>query len=257
MWSQFAGCLRQQSGCWFSFFCWQIVVVCAISVTSIKPMLTYGNNMHKRSNMFHQRNISVATCSISPHPTPTSISNVASCWRASAQERYLAPPHPTVPAYLAIPCTTSKYTIAKNDNPSRAASQPIAINNSMKFGDDMYLISTHAWQYMALLGPSRLAGQFFSMVFPAFSSHSWGLSGSSRFTRSSSSWSLAAEPAPQREGWMVRAIYGWIDLENKDQPCSWLNFHNIIFIYDGIRIWWYFVMCVQYAWYDFMKYDMI
>jgi hypothetical protein len=31
--------------------------------------------------------------------------------------------------------------------------------------------------------------------------------------------------------------HGWIDLENKDQPCSWLNFHNIIFTYDYMMVY--------------------
>ena len=52
------------------------------------------------------------------HPTSP---HVPSCWCASAKE-----PHPTPAHRTSIPCTTSKYTIAKIDNPSRAASQPIA-----------------------------------------------------------------------------------------------------------------------------------
>ena len=48
---------------------------------NIKPMFTYGNNMRKRSNMFHQ-----------PHPTPPhlqrSIMLVCKC-----QGTLLAPPH--------------------------------------------------------------------------------------------------------------------------------------------------------------------
>ena len=53
------------------------------------------------------------------------ISSVASC---SAKERYL--PQPTPPYHdRIIPCRTSKYTTAKNNNPSGAASQPIAYNS--------------------------------------------------------------------------------------------------------------------------------
>ena len=47
MWSQVAGCLRQQSGCWCS--CFLLTSCCRLC---------------------HQRNISVATCSIRPAPTP-------------------------------------------------------------------------------------------------------------------------------------------------------------------------------------------
>ena len=46
------------------------------------------------------------------------------------QGTLLAPTHPTPPDHdRIIPCTTSKYTTAKNNNPSGAASQPVAYNS--------------------------------------------------------------------------------------------------------------------------------
>ena len=58
-----------------------------------------------------------------PHPSSP---HVPSCWRASTKEAHPTPAHRT-----SMPCTTSKYTIAKTDNPFRAASQPIPLSMNM------------------------------------------------------------------------------------------------------------------------------
>ena len=57
-----------------------------------------------------------------PHPTSP---HGPSCWRASAKE-----PHPTSAHRTSMPCTTSRYTIAKIDNLFSAASQPITKKNT-------------------------------------------------------------------------------------------------------------------------------
>ena len=76
MWSPVAECLRPQSGCSQQTY---------VTLRNIKPTLAYVNNMRKRRNIFIfpevPKNVNSPT---PPHP----VCNVASCWFASANERY-------------------------------------------------------------------------------------------------------------------------------------------------------------------------
>ena len=106
---------------------------------NIKFMFAHVNHMCKRSNIFiFYGSMPKDVFSLTP---PQPMSNVASCRCASAKERYEpTPPQPisnvasfcvhATPRYhdRIIPCTTPKYTTAKNNN-SGAPCQPIAKHN--------------------------------------------------------------------------------------------------------------------------------